>query len=661
MKKITLLFILTLSPFLAYSQNTYLPDYNWGGNIGGTGAERANHIATDIYGDVIVAGKFLSNSDFDISSGTHYVPNSGYFDAYISKYSANGSLTWVKSFAANDSSNGYPFINSMATDSSGNIYVTGLFRGSIDFDPSPTGSKILTSNGETDIFIVKLDRNGILVWAGSIGSASGDQGIGISVDSMDHVYVTGSFRGTIDFDITPGILNLTSEAFDSAFIIKLDKNANMIWGKATQGAGVSEGTSIAVDSNFNVFVTGNNRGINDYDPSPTATFNLTSPMEGQVYIMKLDSNGNFLNAGVTTPTNTVYPARAYKVKIDSNNNVVIAGTFYGTIDFDFGSANNPMTAMGAGCCNDAYVLKVDNNLNYIWSKRLGSYVPDSAYGLAIDQNNNILTTGFMVGITVNDFSGLNEDEAFIWALDPAGNQIDLEDFVGNGDDQGEAIEVDKAGNVYVAGTFNYNLKDRTFFNFVSNGESDGFLVKLGNTPHPAPVNLPPTAVQDLFTATGNGSQTFNVVSNDQGVSGTYSLRIVSAPLNGTLTVNNNGTVTYTPNGSTLVNDSFQYSVENSNGLVSNVATAKITNGSLAVQETEADQKLSVYPNPADSVLYIRSSSEITSVIVFDMAGSKLIELKGQTKIDVSKLTTGNYILSAKMKNGETLRHTFIKK
>lgn len=656
-----LLLILAFLPLLAYSQHTYLPNYNWGGNIGGTGTERANNMATDLYGNVIVTGKFSSNTDFDISSTVNNTPNSGYFDAYISKYSENGSLLWAKTLAANANSAETPFINSVATDSSGNIYLTGYFKDSIDFDPSPTGTKILTSNGEADIFILKLDINGNLVWAGSIGSTAYDQGVGIAVDSQDNVYVTGSFRSTCDFDITSGVLNLTSESFNSTFIIKLDKNANMIWGKATQGTGLDEGVAIAIDSNFNVFVAGQNYGINDFDPSPATTFNLTSPMEGQVYIWKLDSSGNFLNAGVTTPSNPTYPTRVKRIKIDSNNNAVITGSFYGTIDFDFGPSNNSMTAVGAGCCSDAFVLKVDNNLNYLWSKKLGSYVSDTGFGLAIDQNNNILSSGSFVGIIVDDFSGRNEKEAFIWVLDPSGNQTDLDDYVGNGDQQAEDIAVDKAGNLITVGTFYYNIRNMDVFNYISKGESDGFVIKLGNTPNPTPQNLPPTAVSDNFTATGNGTQTFNILSNDQGVSATYTIRIISQPLYGTIVVNSNGTITYTPSGSLATSDSFKYTVENSNGLVSNVATANISNGNLSTQETKADQKLKIYPNPAESVLNIKSDSEIIDVTVFDMAGKKLIEVKGKNTINVSKLTTGVYIITVKMKNGETLRQTFIKK
>ncbi|MDH6253863.1 hypothetical protein M2347_003590 [Chryseobacterium sp. H1D6B] len=662
MKRKTLFFISIMLPMAAYSQSSYLPAYNWGGKIGGTGYDRADHVITDLYGDVLVDGKFSGNSDFGISSPANSISSSGSSDAYIAKYSGTGSLRWVKAFASNPMSNDTPYINSTATDSSGNIYITGHFNGSVDFDPSPTGTKILTSNGNADIFIAKLDRNGILVWAGSIGGAEYDRGFGITVDSQDKVYVTGSFRTTADFDITSGVFNMTSEYIDTTFILKMDKNAQLIWGKVTQGTGSDIGTSIAVDAAFNVFVTGNNYGTTDFDPSPTGTFTLSNSFAGQAYLMKLDSNGNFLNAGATTASNQSHYARSQKIKIDSNNNILIAGSFSGTSDFNFGTADNSMTSYGTYGSSDAFVLKVDNNLNYVWATKLGAQFADGAYGLAIDPNNNILTTGYFQGIIVNDYSGRYGEEVFVWALDPAGNQIGLEDYIGPGSgDQGNDIAIDKSGNIYAAGMFYTSLKDRTIFNYSSAGNSDGFLIKLGNTAYQLPANLPPTAVTDSFTQNGTGSYVLNVLTNDQGLSGTNLIRIVSYPLYGTLTLNSNGTITYTSTGSTPANDSFSYTVENSNNLVSNVATANIINGNLSVHEADANKKVRLYPNPADTTLSIMSASEILTAEIFDLSGKKLIEVKGNHTIDVSTLNGGVYILSAKTKDGEIIRQTFVKK
>lgn len=665
MKRKTLFFISIFAPIIAYSQLSYLPAYSWGGKIGGTGFDTAGHVTTDLYGDVIVDGRFSGASDFDISSVVNNLSSTGSTDAFIAKYSQNGSLKWVKSFSSNTPLEDAPYINSSATDSSGNIYVTGHFNGSADFDPSPTGTKMLTSNGDADIFIAKYDRNGIFVWAGNVGGAEYDRGFGISVDSQDRVYVTGSFSTTADFDITSGVYNLTSEYIDSTFIIKMNKDGQIIWGKATQGMGSDVGTSVAVDSNFNVFVSGNNLGTNDFDPSPTGIFELTSTFSGQAYLLKLDSDGNFVNAGVTiapaSPTQSNL-ARTQRVKVDSNNNVIITGTFYGTADFNFGAADNSMTSYGIYGLNDAFVLKVDNNLNYLWATKLGVQFADGANGLAIDQNNNILTTGYFEGIIVNDYSGRYGEEVFVWALDPSGNQIDLEDYIGPGSgDIGNDITVDKAGNVYVCGIFDTRLKDANIFDYQSYGNNrEGFIVKLGSTQVTQPAIVPPTAVQDSFTPSGSGSFALNVLANDQGLSGTNLIKIVSSPVYGTVNVNG-GAVTYTPNGSSWMNDSFSYTVENSNGLVSNVATVSLLNGNLSIDEANAVQQIKIYPNPADTTLSVISDSEILIIEIFDLSGKKLLEVKGTHLVDLSSLSTGSYIIYAKSKNGKTIREKFIKK
>jgi hypothetical protein len=665
MKRKTLFFISIFAPIIAYSQLSYLPAYSWGGKIGGTGFDTASHVITDLYGDVIVDGRFSGTSDFDISSAVSNFSSTGSTNAFIAKYSQNGSLKWVKSFSSNTPLEDAPYINSSATDSSGNIYVTGHFSGSADFDPSPTGTKILTSNGDADIFIAKYDRNGIFVWAGNVGGAEYDRGFGISVDSQDRVYVTGSFSTTADFDITSGVYNLTSEYIDSTFIIKMDKDGQIIWGKATQGMGSDVGTSVAVDSNFNVFVSGNNMGTNDFDPSPTGIFELTSTFSGQAYLLKLDSDGNFVNAAVTiAPPSTTQSnlARTQRVKVDSNNNVIITGTFYGTADFNFGTADNSMTSYGIYGLNDAFVLKVDNNLNYLWATKLGVQFADGVNGLAIDQNNNILTTGYFEGIIVNDYSGRYGEEVFVWALDPFGNQIDLEDYIGPGSgDIGNDITVDKAGNVYVCGIFDTRLKDANVFDYQSYGNNrEGFIVKLGSTQVMQPAIVPPTAVQDSFTPSGSGSFALNVLSNDQGLSGTNLIKIVSSPMYGTVNVNS-GAVTYTPNGSSWMNDSFSYTFENSNGLVSNVATVSVLNGNLSIDEANAVQQIKIYPNPADTKLSVISDSEILIIEIFDLSGKKLLEVRGTHSVNVSSLSTGSYIIYAKSKNGKTIREKFIKK
>ncbi len=86
-------------------------------------------------------------------------------------------------------------------DAADNVYITGQFSGTTDFDPSPTSIDPLTARGPTDAFVLKLDSTGNFIWARQFGgSTSSTSGQAIEVDAAGDVYTTGLFSGTADFD-----------------------------------------------------------------------------------------------------------------------------------------------------------------------------------------------------------------------------------------------------------------------------------------------------------------------------------------------------------------------------------------------------------------------------------------------------------------------------
>jgi hypothetical protein len=116
---------------------------------------------------------------------------------------------------------------SIAVDSSGNVYTTGYFQGTVDFDPG-AGTSNLTSAGGADVFVSKLDSSGALVWAKSFGGASADRGQSIAVDSSGNVYTIGYFAGTVDFDPGTGTSNLTSAGSGDVFVLKLTSSGEAL-------------------------------------------------------------------------------------------------------------------------------------------------------------------------------------------------------------------------------------------------------------------------------------------------------------------------------------------------------------------------------------------------------------------------------------------------
>src|SRR5690606_9459529 len=134
-----------------------------------------------------------------------------------------------------------------------------------------------------DIFISKLDTNGNFLWAKSMGGVSGDYGSSITTDSSGHIYTTGAFTGTADFD--PGVdeFELTSTGGTDIFISKLDTNGNFLWAKSMGGASADNGNSITVDSAGYIYTTGDFQGTADFDPG-SGTSNLVSAGGTDIFI-----------------------------------------------------------------------------------------------------------------------------------------------------------------------------------------------------------------------------------------------------------------------------------------------------------------------------------------------------------------------------------------
>ena len=148
----------------------------------------------------------------------------------------------------------------------------------------------LTAVSQSDIFIAKFDGSGNSGWAKRMGAANGETADCITNDVSGNIYSTGTFGGLVDFDPGPGVYNLMGTD-GQVFISKLDAGGNFIWAKQIGGTG--EGKSIFVDINGNIYATGLFSLTGDFDPGP-AYYNLTSNGWADIFISKLDVNGNFV-------------------------------------------------------------------------------------------------------------------------------------------------------------------------------------------------------------------------------------------------------------------------------------------------------------------------------------------------------------------------------
>ena len=201
----------------------------------------------------------------------------------------NVNFKWAKQMGGTEVGVG----TSVTVDAAGNVFTTGFFKGTIDFDPGP-GTYNLTVGGNTDMFVSKLDSSGNFVWAKQIGgnnSLDSVAGYAIAFDASGNIYTTGFFTGTVDFDPGSGIFPLSSilPGYLPSFVLKFDPAGNFVWAKQMGGEGTDwgGGSSIAIDPAGNIYTAGIFQWIADFDPGP-GIFNLDA---GSYTLTVTDNNG----------------------------------------------------------------------------------------------------------------------------------------------------------------------------------------------------------------------------------------------------------------------------------------------------------------------------------------------------------------------------------
>ncbi len=317
-------------------------NFVWAKSIGGIGNDASNSIATDESGNILTTGYFESTADFDPGVASYTLVSQGLQDIFISKLDGSGNFVWAKTIGGAGLDAGV----SIATDASGNVIATGYFRGTVDFDPGP-GTFTLASQGQEDIFILKLNSTGNFVWAKAMGGARADGGNSVALDLTGKIYTFGYCDTLIDFDPGPGVFTVSVE--DGIFISKLDGAGNFVWAKTIDG--VDGGQSIALDAFGNVYTTGYYDGAVDFDPS-TSVFTITASGGYDVFITKLDTSGNFILArSMGGPQGDGGNA----IVADGAGNIFVSGNFDATGDYDPGSGVFNLTAAGF---DDIFVMKL---------------------------------------------------------------------------------------------------------------------------------------------------------------------------------------------------------------------------------------------------------------------------------------------------------------
>lgn len=422
------------------------------------------------------------------------------------------NFEWAKSFAGDAGSLG----KSITTDVLGNVYTTGDYKGTIDLDPGPgtttvytdpnngddiyvtkmdangnliwaksiggssteevysvvvdasgnvfvtgrfyssdfnpgSNSFTLSSNGSDDMFICKFNASGTIQWARSFGSTGFDAAFGLAVDGSGNCYFTGYFSGTVDFNPGAAVYNLTSVGSNDIFLYKMDASGNLIWVNSFGNNANSSGSEVTLDAAGNVYLCGGFSNILDFDPGP-GTATLNAALGGALFVAKYTSSGAYVWARAFNGNSGYKTIRG--ITVDVNNNVFTTGSFNVAIDFDPGVSVYSLTPSGI----DIYVSKLDNNGNFAWVKSFGSPNQDYGMDLSTDAAGNVYSTGFFAGIVDFDpgpgtytFTSTSV-EAFVNKLDASGNFVFAYTFGDIHFDQPYSISLN-AGNIHLTGGF----------------------------------------------------------------------------------------------------------------------------------------------------------------------------------------------------------------
>lgn len=445
-----------------------------GGGQGRSGGSSSGFLVTfGVSGlDTDVAGVAIDSSDNIYITGTSQGANvfgknatSGTTDdIFVAKLNSSGVVQWVYAAGGTGRDRG----RKIALDSSGNIYVTGYYWSTVDF-----GGGNVTSNGNWDAFLLKLNSSGTFQWVKSYGNNYNDLGRDVAIDSNDNIYMLGNYRGTVDFG---GGDEIGANNGD-IFLVKFNSSGVFQWVYTAGASATDDSRALALDSNDNSYITGSFRDTVNFGGG-----NITAANLDDLFILKLNSAGAYQNIY----TSNIFTTQKGKgLAVDSSGNIYATGTFSGTVDFGGG---NIITSG-----SDIYLLKLNSSFAFQWVKRFAvdNGSAGQALGLAVtvDEDGNVYSVG-QIGSSVDLGGGTqnfgNQNDAYIVKYDSSGS-FQWSKHFGSGSqnniDKAQDIVIDSNGFVITVGEVESqnidftSVGDGVLTNYVT-GDNPNFVLKI---------------------------------------------------------------------------------------------------------------------------------------------------------------------------------------
>lgn len=353
-------------------------NFSYARSLSGTDYINVKQLSVDGSNNILVSGTFYGTVDFNPGAGTASLSSNNSEDVFLLKLAGAANFTWVRQLG-ND---GYESTSGIVADNAGNVYMAVTFSDSIDIDPG-AATHMLYSSGNSGIMVLKLSPAGIFTWGKKLDGNSMEQVTAISIDNANHLYLSGNFSDTLDFDPGASVHQLVSNGGYDGFIASLDHQGNYRMAKQIGGLQDDQAVQVNIENTNQLYCLGLFIDTVDFDPSPTVS-NLVAQStmnQGDAFVFRWD-----VCAAVST-TQSAYHCDSVSV---GGNTYTTSGMYTTVLGSSSGCdslvntqvtiGNNNVVLYHTQCAGGAYVL---NGVSYTAP---GTYVQHYTNQAGCDSN-----------------------------------------------------------------------------------------------------------------------------------------------------------------------------------------------------------------------------------------------------------------------------------